>query len=234
MVEARVYDASGPEGGAITLPEEWFGGPVNKDALYQAIQAQKTNERAGKASTKTRAEMRGGGAKPWRQKGTGRARVGSIRSPLWTGGGTIFGPKPKRWHHRVPSKVRRIAFVSALSQRAEDGAVRVVRLEPFDAPKTQRLVKVVRGCEVEGKVLLLTAGFDEDLTLSGRNVPWLTVKQFKDASALDVLRHDVVVVEDGAWTTRGAVESVASGSPTGEPESVTAKAGAGEGEPTDG
>lgn len=204
MTEAKVYTASGAEESAVALPDEWFGAPVNKNALYQAVQGQRTNDRAGTASTKTRAEMRGGGAKPWRQKGTGRARVGSIRSPLWAGGGTIFGPKSKRWHHRVPRKVRRVAFVSALSQRAADDAVRVVRLEAFDAPKTQRLVKIVKACEPEGKVLLLTAGFDENLMLSGRNVPWLTVKQFKDASALDVLSNDVVVVEDEAWTTRRA------------------------------
>lgn len=204
MAEAKVYTASGPEGAAVALPDEWFGAPVNRDILYQAIQAQRTNDRAGTASTKSRAQVRGGGAKPWRQKGTGRARVGSIRSPLWTGGGVIFGPKAKRWHHRVPRKVRRAAFASALSQRAGDGAVRVVRLDGFDEPATQRLVRVVRACEVEGKVLLLTAKYEENVALSGRNVPWLTVKKFLDASALDVVSHDVVVVEDGAWTTRAA------------------------------
>lgn len=204
MAEAKVYTASGPEGAAVTLPDEWFGAAVNRDILYQAIQAQRTNDRAGTASTKSRAQVRGGGTKPWRQKGTGRARVGSIRSPLWTGGGVIFGPKAKRWHHRVPRKVRRAAFASALSQRAGGGAVRVLRLEGFDAPATQRLVRAVRACEVEGKVLLLTAEYEENVALSGRNVPWLTVKKFRDASALDVLSHDVVVVEEGAWTTRPA------------------------------
>lgn len=202
MAEAKRY-ATGGDGGTVELPAEWFGVEVNKHALYQATRAQRTNERAGTASTKTRAEVRGGGAKPWRQKGTGRARVGSIRSPLWTGGGTIFGPRPKTWHERVPKKVRRLAFKSALSQRAADGAVRVVELDPFDEPKTARLVKLARGWDAaDGRVLLLTAGRDDNLLLSGRNVPWLTVKRFADASALDVLRHDVVAVEDGAWEGR--------------------------------
>jgi 50S ribosomal protein L4 len=146
----------------------------------------------------------GGGAKPWRQKGTGRARAGSNRSPLWKGGGTIFGPTPKNWHERVPQKVRRIAFASALSDKAADGLVRVVELEAFDAPKTQRLVKAMSGWDAEGRVLLLTRESDENLYKSGRNVAGLTIKKFGDASALDVLRHDVVAVEDGAWESRPA------------------------------
>ena len=205
MAEATRYTASGSSG-TVQLPDEWFGVKVNKSALYQATRAQRTNDRAGTASTRTRALVRGGGAKPWRQKGTGRARAGSNRSPLWKGGGTTFGPLPKTWHERVPQKVRRIAFSSALSDKAADGLVRVVELEAFDQPKTQRLVKALSGWEVEGRVLLLTRGYDENLFRSGRNVARLTVKKFSDASALDVLRHDVVVVEDGAWESRPALE----------------------------
>ncbi|MDX1623752.1 MAG: 50S ribosomal protein L4 [Gemmatimonadota bacterium] len=204
MVEANRYTASGPEEATVELPERWFGAEVNKNALYLAIRAEKTNSRAGTASTKTRAEKRGGGAKPWRQKGTGRARHGSIRSPIWTGGGVTHGPRPKKWREQVPRKVRRLAFRSALSQRAADGAVLVFELEPFEEPKTARLVRAIRRWELEedAKVLLLVAEVDENLLLSGRNVPWLTVKKFADASALDVLRHDVVAVEDGSWETR--------------------------------
>jgi large subunit ribosomal protein L4 len=202
MAEAKRYSMGGEAGSTVELPEDWFGVDVNKNVLYQATRAQRTNDRAGNASTKTRAEVRGGGAKPWRQKGTGRARAGSNRSPLWTGGGTIFGPRPKTWRERVPRKMRRLAFKSALSQRAREDAVRVVELEAFDAPKTQRLVKAIAGWEAAGKVLVLTATYDENLYKSGRNVPGLTIKKFGDASALDVLRHDVVVVEDGAWEAR--------------------------------
>jgi len=204
MPEASRYTFAGSASGKVQLPDEWFGADVNKSAVYQATRAQRTNDRSGTASTLTKALVRGGGAKPWRQKGTGRARAGSNRSPLWKGGGTIFGPTPKDWHERVPQKVRRIAFASALSDKAADGHVRVVELEAFDQPKTQRLVKAVSGWEAEGKLLLLTRGYDDNLYRSGRNVPRLTVKKFSDASALDVLRHDVVAVEDGAWESRPA------------------------------
>jgi large subunit ribosomal protein L4 len=202
---------AGSASGKVQLPDEWFGAKVNKSALYQATRAQRTNDRSGTASTLTKALVRGGGAKPWRQKGTGRARAGSNRSPLWKGGGTIFGPLPKDWHERVPQKVRRIAFASALSSRAAGGHVRVVELEAFDQPKTQRLVKALAGWEAEGKVLLLTRGYDDNLYRSGQNVAGLTVKKFSDASALDVLRHDVIAVEDGAWDSRPAPEGGSNG-----------------------
>jgi large subunit ribosomal protein L4 len=204
MAEASRYTFGGSASGKVQLPDEWFGAKVNKSALYQATRAQRTNDRAGTASTLTKALVRGGGAKPWRQKGTGRARAGSNRSPLWKGGGTIFGPTPKRWHEQVPQKVRRIAFASALSDKATEGQVRVVELETFDQPKTQRLVKALSGWNAEGKVLLLTRGYESNLFKSGNNVSRLTVKKFSDASALDVLRHDVVAVEDGAWESRSA------------------------------
>ena len=211
MAEASRYTMAGSASGKVQLPDEWFGAKVNKSALYQATRAQRTNDRSGTASTLTKALVRGGGAKPWRQKGTGRARAGSNRSPLWKGGGTIFGPLPKDWHERVPQKVRRIAFASALSSRAAGGHVRVVELEAFDQPKTQRLVKALAGWEAEGKVLLLTRGYDDNLYRSGRNVAGLTVKKFSDASALDVLRHDVIAVEDGAWDSRPAPKGGSNG-----------------------
>ena len=204
MAEASRYTFAGSASGKVQLPDEWFGAEVNKSAVYQAMRAQRTNDRAGTASTKTRALVRGGGAKPWRQKGTGRARAGSNRSPLWKGGGTVFGPTAKDWHERVPQKVRRIAFASALSDKAAEGLVRDVELEAFDEPKTQRLVKALSGWDAEGRVLLLTRVYDDNLFRSGRNVAALTIKKFSDASSLDVLRHDVVVVEDGAWESRPA------------------------------
>jgi large subunit ribosomal protein L4 len=202
MAEASRYTMAGSASGKARLPDEWFAADVNKSALYQATRAQRTNSRAGTASTRTKALVRGGGAKPWRQKGTGRARAGSNRSPLWKGGGTVFGPTPKHWHEKVPQKVRRIALASALSDKAAEGQVRVVELEPFDEPKTQRLVKALGGWDAEGRILLLTRAYDENLFRSGRNVARLTVKKFSDVSALDVLRHDVIAVEDGAWESR--------------------------------
>jgi len=203
MAGVAVHTMTGVSDRKVDLPAEWFGAEVNRHALYQATRAQRTNDRAGTASTLTRAEVRGGGAKPWRQKGTGRARAGSIRSPLWTGGGVIFGPRPKAWRERLPKRVRQIAFASALSDRAAHGQVRVVALDAFEEPKSARLAKAVASWETEGrKVLILTVGHDENLVLSGRNLPKVTVKKFSDASALDILLHDVVAVEDGAWATR--------------------------------
>ena len=204
MAEASRYTMAGSASGKVQLPDEWFGAEVNKSVVYQATRAQRTNSRAGTASTRTKALVRGGGAKPWRQKGTGRARAGSNRSPLWKGGGTVFGPMPKHWHEKVPQKVRRKALASALTDKAADGLVRVVELESFDEPKTQRLVKALGGWDAEGRVLLLTRAYDENLYKSGRNVARLTVKKFSDASALDVLRHDVIAVENGAWESRPA------------------------------
>ena len=204
MAEASRYTMAGSASGKVQLPDEWFGAEVSKSAVYQATRAQRTNSRAGTASTRSKALVRGGGAKPWRQKGTGRARAGSNRSPLWTGGGTIFGPMPKHWPEKVPQKVRRNALASALSDKAADGQVRVVELEAFDEPKTQRLDKAHGSWDAEGRVLLLTRTYDENLYKSGRNVARLTVKKFSDASALDVLRHDVIAVENGAWESRPA------------------------------
>jgi large subunit ribosomal protein L4 len=209
MADVNFYAFDGESRGKVELPARWFDAEVNKDAVYYAARAERTNRRAGTASTKTRAEVRGGGTKPWRQKGTGRARAGSIRSPLWPGGGIIHGPRAKTWHQSVPQQVRRAAFASALTDRARGGEVRIVELEAFDAPKTKRLVEALRRWEVgDGrKILLLTAKFDDALFRSARNVDGLKIKKFADASALDVLDHDTIVVENGAWDTRGAEEA---------------------------
>lgn len=204
MSGLECYTLDGASGRQVALPGEWFDVDINRNAMYQAIKAQRTNSRAGTASTKTRAEVRGSSAKPWRQKGTGRARAGSTRSPLWEGGGVIHGPRPKRWKERLPQRVKQIAFTSALTERAQNGCVRLVELDAFEAPKTARLARAIERWDVEGsKVLLLTAESDTNLFLSGRNLPRVTVKRFADASAYDVLTHGVIVVEEGAWDTRG-------------------------------
>lgn len=207
MTRVTCYTVEGSSDRQVELPEKWFGAEINRHVMYQAVRAQRTNSRAGTASSKTRAEVRGSSAKPWRQKGTGRARVGSLRSPLWEGGGVIHGPKPKRWRERVPRQVRNAAFVSALSHRAQRGLVRVVELGLFEEPSTARLARAIDRWDVEGKVLLLIREAERNILLSGRNLARVTVKKFSDASAHDVLLHDVVVVEDGAWDTRSAPTS---------------------------
>ncbi len=207
MTRVTCYTVEGSSDRQVELPDEWFGAEINRHVMYQAVRAQRTNSRAGTASSKTRAEVRGSSAKPWRQKGTGRARVGSLRSPLWEGGGVIHGPKPKRWRERVPHQVRSAAFVSALSDRAQSGLVRVVELGVFEEPSTARLARAIDRWDVEGKVLLLIREAERNILLSGRNLARVTVKKFSDASAHDVLIHDVVAIEDGAWDTRSAPTS---------------------------
>lgn len=208
MTTIDVKRTSGGKAGTVELDDAIFGIQPNVPVMHQVVTAQLAARRSGGQSTLTRAEVRGGGAKPWRQKGTGRARAGSIRSPLWTGGGVIHGPRSKRWRERVPQRVRQIAFASALTDRAANGMVRIVTMEGFAEPKTARLAKAVGTWDVEGgKVLVLTSGYDENRALSGRNLPRVTVKQFRDASALDVLLHDVVAVEEGAWETRPAPDA---------------------------
>jgi len=204
MTRVTCYTIEGASDRQVDLPDEWFGADVNRHVMYQAVRAQRTNSRSGTASTKTRAEVRGSSAKPWRQKGTGRARAGSLRSPLWEGGGVIHGPKPKRWRERVPQQVRRVAFASALSDRAREGQVRVVELGTFEEPSTARLARAIGRWDADGKVLVLIHRADRNVLLSGRNLPKVTVKKFSDASAHDVLIHDVVAVEDGAWNTRSS------------------------------
>lgn len=213
MTRVTCYSIEGASDRQVDLPDEWFGAEVNRHVMYQAVRAQRTNSRSGTASTKTRAEVRGSSAKPWRQKGTGRARAGSLRSPLWEGGGVIHGPKPKRWRERISHRVRRAAFASALTDRAQGGRVRVVELGTFEEPSTARLARAIDRWDAEGKVLLLIRRTDRNILLSGRNLPKVTVKKFSDASAHDVLIHDVVAVEDGAWDTRPSpmASRVASG-----------------------
>lgn len=207
MTRVTCYTIEGSSDRHVELPDEWFGAEINRHVMYQAVRAQRTNSRAGTASSKTRAEVRGSSAKPWRQKGTGRARVGSLRSPLWEGGGVIHGPRPKRWRERVPHQVRSAAFVSALSDRAQSGLVRVVELGVFEEPSTARLARAIDRWDAEGRVLLLIREAERNILLSGRNLARVTVKKFSDASAHDVLIHDVVAVEDGAWDTRSAPTS---------------------------
>src|SRR5687768_3096501 len=143
MASIKLTTTAGKASGDVDLDDGLFGVQPHIPVMHQVVTAQLAAKRAGTQSTKTRAEVRGGGAKPWRQKGTGRARAGSIRSPLWPGGGIIHGPRAKTWHQRVPQQVRRTAFASALTDRARAGAVRVVELEAFEAPKTKRLVEAL-------------------------------------------------------------------------------------------
>lgn len=222
MIEAPYFSASGARHkSAFALPAELFDGTVHEPVLHQAIKTHLANQRQGTAQTKTRSFVSGGNQKPWRQKGTGRARQGSIRSPLWRGGGIVFGPQPRDYRTRLPRKVRQLARRSALNARAREGALLVVDAMSFEAPKTSQLAGLLEKLGLEGKkVLVLSNGLNRNLFLSGRNLPSAEVMSFADASAYDVLWSDALVVEQAAL---GGGEAVEPGSSPGRSKAVPKK-----------
>ncbi|HEV8125454.1 MAG TPA: 50S ribosomal protein L4 [Gemmatimonadales bacterium] len=202
MLEAPHFSPAGNRrDAAFALPGEYFDGDVNQPVLHQAVKTFLNNQRQGTASTKTRSFVSGGNQKPWKQKGTGRARQGSIRAPHWRGGGIVFGPHPRDYRSDIPKKVRQLARRSALNARASEGSMFVVEQLQFDAPKTARLVELLHRLGVaERKVLLLTNGNNGNVFLSGRNIADLRIMNYQEASAYDVLWAEVVVAEQGAIT----------------------------------
>lgn len=200
-MKAKAYTAAGVErGDSVSLPPDLFDGVVNESVLHQVVTALLAHKRQGTHSTKTRQTIRGGGAKPWRQKGTGRARAGSNRSPLWRGGAVTFGPQPRDYAPQIPRKLKRLAISSALNARAADGAVIAVESLTMDAPRTKAIVDFVKAIEADGNVIMLTDGLKRDVYLSARNVPGVLVRQWGEASAYDILWADLVVVEETALT----------------------------------
>jgi large subunit ribosomal protein L4 len=178
---------------------------VHEASLHQAVTTYLANQRQGTHMTKTRSFVSGGNQKPWKQKGTGRARAGSTRSPLWPGGGTTFGPQPRDYRLGMPRKVKQLARKSALNARASEGALFVVERFDLESPKTARVVELLEAMEVGGKkALLLTHGLSQALVLSARNIPHVNVLPYQDASAYDVLWADVVIVEEGALSGEAA------------------------------
>lgn len=198
MYKAPCFSADGSAGAAQDLPEALFDGVVNEPVLHQVVKAFLANQRQGTASAKSRSEVAGGSRKPWRQKGTGRARQGTIRAVQWEGGGVAFPPIPHSWRQRVPKKVRALARRSAFNARAEGERVRLIDGFDFDAPKTARLRQLIETMGLEGKVLILTDGHRESVYLSGRNLPNVEVRSFGDESAYDILWAGTVVIERSA------------------------------------
>jgi len=214
MLKAQHYSAAAASKGEFTLPAE-FDGIVNEAVLHQAIRALRNNQRQGNAATKTRAEVSGGSRKPWRQKGTGRARQGTNRSPIWTGGGVVFGPQPRDYHTKLPRKVRQSARRSAFSARAREGAVCVIEAFDFEQPKTKQMAELLGKLELTGKkVLILTAGVRHEVIRSANNIPRVSVMRYADASALDVLWADSLLIEEAAFgehSLRGVSRKSVSG-----------------------
>jgi large subunit ribosomal protein L4 len=197
--QAAAYTAQGTTRDKIALPEQLFDGTVNMPVMHQAVKAYLANQRQGNASTKIRKYVTGGNQKPWKQKGTGRARQGSIRAPNWVGGGTVFGPIPRSYAQYVPRQVRALARKSALNARARENAIYVIDQFDFDAPKTSRLAALIERLGVtDQKVLILTDGVKTNVFLSGRNLPTVHVMPYSDVSTYHILWSDVVLIESGA------------------------------------
>jgi large subunit ribosomal protein L4 len=206
-LQAAAYKADGTPRERVTLPAALFDGTINVPVMHQAVKAYLANQRQGTASTKIRKYVVGGNQKPWRQKGTGRARQGSTRAPHWVGGGTVFGPTPRDYDQKVPRKVRALARKSALNARAREEALFVVDALAFDAPKTARLTALVERLGVaDKKVLILTDGVKPNVHLSARNLPAVHAMPYADASTYHILWSDVVIVESDAL--KGAEQGV--------------------------
>ena len=198
-IEAAAFSSQGTPRDRVALPGVMFDGTVNVPVMHQAVKAFLANQRQGNASTKTRGEVIGGNQKPWKQKGTGRARQGSTRAPQWVGGGTVFGPRPRKYTEVVPRQVRALARKSALNARAREGALLIIDAFDYDAPKTARLQQLLARLEVaHRKVLILTDGVKPNVFLSGRNIPRAHVMPYSDVSTYHILWADVVLVEAGA------------------------------------
>jgi large subunit ribosomal protein L4 len=175
------------------LPSEIFGIKPNTAVLYESVRMYSANHRQGNASTKARGDVRGGGAKPWRQKGTGRARAGTIRSPIWVGGGVAFGPKPREYRYSLPQKVRKLALKSALSVRAQEGGVTVLEKLVLEEAKTKRMAEIINRLEQEKGCLVVVKEEDQSLVRASRNLPRVRVMRARDLNSYDVLQFPHLV-----------------------------------------
>lgn len=202
MTKVSVLSQAGASVGEIELNDAIFGIEPNEAVLFDAVVAQRASLRQGNHKVKTRSEVAGGGRKPWRQKGTGRARQGSIRSPQWRGGGTVFGPTPRSYSYKFPKKVRRLALKSALSAKVGEQNFLVLDALTLDAPKTKEFKTILGNLNIEKKALFVTADIDENVALSARNIPGVTVLTASGINVLDLVGHEKVVF------TKAAVEKV--------------------------
>ena len=198
MPKVAVYNMLGAQVGEIELNDDVFGIEPNKAVMYDFIKMQLANKRQGTSSTKTRTEVRGGGKKPWRQKGTGRARVGSSRNPVWRGGGIAFGPKPRDYSYKLPQKVRRLALKSALSSKALDNKILVVDEFSFDQPKTKVMVQALEALKVGKKTLLVTADGNVNVVKSARNIEGVKPMRADFINVYDILKHDTLLMTKDA------------------------------------
>ena len=198
MLKTNVLDMSGKVVGEIELSEALFGVEVNESVVHDVVKNHLANKRQGTQSALTRAEVSGGGRKPWRQKGTGRARQGSTRAPQWTHGGIVFAPKPRDYSYTLNKKARRLALKSALSAKAAEACVVVIDAIKMDAPKTADFAKFLAAVGAEGKALVVTAVADENVVKSGRNIPGCEVTFANLLNVYDIVNANKLVVDQAA------------------------------------
>ncbi|MFA7573857.1 MAG: 50S ribosomal protein L4 [Lutispora sp.] len=202
MPKVALYNISGQQVGDVDLRDSIFGVNVNVEAMHQVVKMLLANKRQGTQSALTRAEVRGGGRKPWRQKGTGRARHGSIRSPQWTHGGIVFAPKPRSYRYTLPKKIKRIAMKSALSSKVADNSIIVLDELNFEAPKTKQIVNMLENLKVDSKVLIVLPEKNENVEKSARNIPNVKTSFVNTLNVYDILNYDKFII------TKSAVEKV--------------------------
>ncbi|ADD03209.1 ribosomal protein L4/L1e [Thermoanaerobacter mathranii subsp. mathranii str. A3] len=204
MAKVAVYNVKGEQVGEIELKDSVFGVPVNVPVMHQAVLNYLANQRQGTHSTKTRGEVRGGGRKPWRQKGTGRARQGSIRAPQWIKGGVVFGPKPRDYSYKLPKKVKRLALKSALSSKVRDNEIIVLDEFKLDQPKTKKVVELLKNFNVDSALIVVPEG-EKNVELSTRNIPGVKTLYANYLNTYDVLKYDKFIITKDAV---GIVEEV--------------------------
>ncbi|WP_075620192.1 50S ribosomal protein L4 [Paenisporosarcina indica] len=202
MPKVSLLNQTGSSVGEIELNDAVFGIAPNNNVLFDAVVSQRASLRQGNHKVKNRSEVAGGGRKPWKQKGTGRARQGSIRSPQWRGGGVVFGPVPRSYSYKLPKKVRRLALRSALSSKVLEENFIVLESLALNAPKTKDFLKVLKDLSIEKKALFVTAELDENVALSARNIPGVSVVTATGINVLDLLGHEKIIV------TKAAVEKI--------------------------
>ncbi|EQK46500.1 MULTISPECIES: 50S ribosomal protein L4 [Paraclostridium] len=198
MPKLNILNVNGQNVGEIELAEAIFGVEVNEHVLYEVVKNQLANKRQGTQSAKTRAEVRGGGRKPWKQKGTGRARQGSIRAVQWVGGGVAFAPKPRDYSYTLPKKVRRLAIKSALSSKVQNNEIIVLDALNMEAPKTKEFVQILKNINASKKALVVTAEKNENVVKSARNIEGVQAATVNTINVYDILKYDTFVITTDA------------------------------------
>lgn len=198
MANYDVLKVDGSKAGSVELSDSVFAIEPNKDVIFEAINLQRASLRQGTHSVKNRSAVRGGGRKPWRQKGTGRARQGTIRAPQWRGGGIVFGPTPRSYSYKMPKKMRRLALRSALAFKVQENGFTVVDAFGLEAPKTKEFTKVLSNLELPKKVLVVTESEDVNVELSARNIPGVQITTVTGLNVLDITSADSVLITEAA------------------------------------